>query len=81
MCACRQALPEDCNQRRFGEKAAAVWGDLEEGDIEGTDLEKIAYPLLPSMCYDRMAFKGWLQRLTHEYTMYVYSLTLIFLGV
>ena len=28
-----------------------------EGDIEGNNLEEIAYPLLPPICYDRMI--GW----------------------
>lgn len=36
VCACRQALPEDCNQRRFEGKAAAVWG-YRGGGVGGID--------------------------------------------
>lgn len=39
-------------------KQLLLWGGIWE---EGKNFEEIAYPLLPSMCYDSMAFKGWSQ--------------------
>lgn len=48
-------LPSGRGSEREQLLLGGIWG---EGDINGKNLEVIAYPLLPPICYDRMALIG-----------------------